>query len=162
MEKESALKVVQIDENALDKECVRLPTQYLQAAHNAAEAKCDVGELENALKLLEAELTKKVRANPGDYGLEKVTESALSDVVRTSPSYVKQLRALSDCKHDQELAQALVWALEAKKRALTLLVELHGMSWFSRVKPSQEGKEAIDEKARREVRTRGQRDRDDS
>jgi hypothetical protein len=50
------------------------------------------------------------------------------------------------------MAQAVVWALEHKKRSLTLLVELHGMGYFSAPKISPEGKAAVEDMTKRRVR----------
>jgi hypothetical protein len=149
-----AAPVVQIDPNNLDKECIRLPSQYLQYAHTSAELKRDVDELKAELEVTEADLSKEIRANPNEFGIEKVTESAISGVVITSKRYRKALQNLQEVRYHQELAQAVVWALEHKKRSLTLLVELHGMGYFSAPKVSPEGKEAVERMTQRKVRRR--------
>jgi len=41
--------------------------------------------------------------------------------------------------------------LEHKKRSLTLLVELHGLGYFSDVKVSEKGREAVNEMLRKKV-----------
>lgn len=145
--------VVLIDENALDKECIRLPSDYLKFAHRSADAKRDVDELKAKMDVVEAELAKEVRSNPVDFGVEKVTESAISATVLTLPRYQKALANLNNARHQAELAQAVVWALEHKKRTLTLLVELHGMGYFSEAKVSRQGKEAVEEMTKQKTRT---------
>jgi chorismate mutase len=151
-----APSVVQIDEHNLDKECINLPSQYLQYAHLAAEAKRDVGELKAELDVVEADLSKSVRADPAKYGIEKLTEAGLKEVVRTRKAYRETQDRLQEAQYHAELAQAVVWALEHKKRSLTLLVDLHGMGYFSSPKVSKAGREAVDDMTKNRVRRRHQ------
>lgn len=153
MENEN-VSVVQIDEHKLDKECVRLPSDYLKYAHMAADAKRDVDEIKNSLEVLEAELSADIRAEPGKYGLEKTTETAIGACILVQPQYQKRLARLVKAKHEAELAQAVVWALEHKKRTLTLLVELHGMGYFSSPKVTERGKEAVNKMTMTRLRRR--------
>ena len=135
---------VQIDEHHLDRECIRLPGDYLKWAHKSADAKRDVDEVKNELEVAEADLSRSIRENPGKFGLEKVTESASKGVIETNATYRAKVRDLNAAKHRAEMAQAVVWALEHKKRSLTLLVELHGMGYFSQPKISDKGRDAVD------------------
>lgn len=146
--------VVGINEHALDKECISLPTNFLKFAHLAAEARRDVIEAKAELDLVEADLAKHVRDNPGAYGLEKVTETAIASTVLRSPKYQTALKAVHKAQHEAEMHSAVVSALEHKKRALTLLVELHGMSYYSDPKISKRGKEAVETMTKRHVRRR--------
>lgn len=143
--------VVQIDRNNLDKECVRLPSDYVKYAHIAADAKRDVDELKCHLDVIEADLRKQIRDTPGKFGIEKLTESSLSETVLLQSEYRKKLKELNRARHESEMAQAVVWGLEHKKRTLTLLVELHGMGYFSAPKVSERGREAVQEMTRKKV-----------
>lgn len=140
---EETQSVVLINENALDRECIKLPSDYLRFAHLAADKKRDVDELKTRMDLAEAELAAEIRTKPEEFGLEKVTESAIREKILTLPRYQKALARVQAAKHETDLATAVVNALEHKKRTLTLLVDLHGMGYFSDVKISQNGKEAV-------------------
>ena len=153
MNKDTEL-VVEIDENNLDKECIRLPVDYHRFAYIAAEAKRDVQEAKAALDVVQAEVSKDIRNDPESYGLEKVTETALQSAVILQAEYQRAQKRLFKCQHKSELCNAAVWALEHKKRSLTLLVDLHGMGYFSDVKMSREGKEAVQQMTQRKVRRR--------
>lgn len=144
--------VVQIDETALDKECIRLPSDTLKYYHRAVDAKRDVEEAKRQLDVTEADLSRKVREMPGMYGLEKVTESAINAVVGQRSEYQTKLKELNGAKYESDLAQAVVSALECKKRTLTLLVELHGMGYFANPKVSPRGREAVEEMTKRATR----------
>jgi len=160
-------EVLLIDEHALDKECVRLPNDYWRAAHAAAEAKRDVAEAEAELEVISATLGQQIRDTPGKFGLEKVTEPGVKEAVRASKQYRDASRVVIEAKYQQDLAEALVRAFEMKKRALTNLVELHGMGWYGSVRPSAKGREAVKDMTpiksyRREKLTPEERRREES
>jgi len=152
MDIEESKSVVQIDEHNLDKECVKLPSDYLKYSHLAVDAKRDLEDMKNKLEVIHAELAKDIRSNPENFGLDKVTETAVASTVLVQPRYQKFVARLQTLKHDADLAQAVVWALEHKKRTLTLLVELYGMGYFSSPKISKQGREALREKTMRRLR----------
>lgn len=157
----NAEAIVQINEFALDKECLNLAADYLYFATRSADLKRDVQELESAKEVAEAELSKKIRDEPNVYGLEKVTEAGISAVVLTRKEYKEAQKKVFEARHQLDVCQAAVSAMEHKKRALTLLVELHGAGWHASVKVSKEGREAVDEQTKRNVRSRHQRTRED-
>lgn len=144
--------VVEIDENSLDKECIRLPRDYLAAATEAADSKADMDRCKARLDLIESDLSHAIRASPDKYGLDKATEAAIKEVVEGSPSFQKVQGQFIDKKHHYDIAQAVVWAIEAKKRSLTMLVDLHGMSYFSSPRVTENGKKAVEEMTKRRVR----------
>lgn len=150
--------IVAIDEHNLDRECIRLPSDYLKYAHRSANAKRDVAEAEAARSVVEADLAKKIRLKPEAYGLEKVTEAGIKSTIETRVEYKEADALVRDARYKSDLAQAVVWALEAKKRTLTLLVELHGMGYFAAPKVSERGREVVEQMTQRKTR----RLRDDS
>lgn len=152
--------LVTIDELNLDKECIRLPGDYLKYAHNAVGLKQEADRAKAALDETEAAIAKRIRANPEKYGLDKVTESGVASTILLQVRYKEALKTLMDAKQTADEAQAVVWALEHKKRSLTLLVELHGMGYFSDAKISRRGKEAVEEMTKNNVRRRGRIEED--
>jgi len=151
---EEAQGVVQINEHKLDLECKRLPTDYLKWAWLAAEAKRDADESKANLAVVHADLSAAIRNTPGKYGLEKVTEAGLAAAVLLLPGYQKAQRRLRTANYESDMLQAVVWALEHKKRSLTLLVDLHGMGYFSAPKVTKEGRAAVVDMAERRQRVR--------
>jgi hypothetical protein len=152
MSENDSESVVQIDEHNLDRECIRLPGDYLKWAHAAAEAKRDADERKADLAVVHADLSAIIRNTPGKYGMEKLTEAGLAAAVLLQPEYQKRQRLLRKANYEFDIAQAVVWALEHKKRSLTLLVELHGMGYFSNPKVSERGREAVEQMTQRKVR----------
>ena len=155
---EKAKSVVEISETELDKECIKLPSDFLFYAGLAADCRRDVQELKAKMDVVEADLSKKIRDEPAVYGIEKVTESAINAVILTRKEYKQAQSELFAKQHDLDIAQAVVFAMEHKKRALTMLVELHGQGWFANVKMSAKGKEAVEEMTKGKVRRRWQED----
>jgi len=158
--KKEAETITEIDKDNLDVECVNLPSAYRQYAFMAAEAKRDVQEAKAQLDVTQAELSRDARAKPHLFGLEKVTETALTGAVLCSKRFPQDQKALLKAQHAYEMCNAVVWALEHKKRALTLLVELHGMGYFGEVRTSPEGKQAIEQMMQAKVRRRRRQSED--
>lgn len=143
--------VVEINEHSLDKECLRLPRDYLAAAIESADAKRDVDRAKADLDLAEADFSIHFRSEAAKTG-EKITESQLKTVVACQPKFLRAQQQVIKAKHRADLAQAVVWAIEAKKRSLTLLVDLHGMGYFSSPRITENGKKAVEEMTKRRVR----------
>ena len=150
-DKEAAHDVVSIDEHNLARECIRLPRHYLQYAHLAAEARRDIDELKSALEVVESDLKQDMRRNPDKYDLEKTTEKGIDSLVSSQPKYKKALARLQDARNDAEMLQAVVAALEHKKRSLSLLVEMEGRAYYAEPKITPEGKKAVIKRAGRRV-----------
>jgi hypothetical protein len=141
---QQAQQFVSIDPLKLDVECVNLPSDYLKFSHLAAEARHNLECAEAALKEKSARLADDIRANPGNYGLEKITEAAITATIQVSAAFITHQKAVLEARHQKDLAECIVWAMDMKKRSLTNLVELHGMGWSATVKVSEKGREAVD------------------
>ena len=140
--------ILQIDETQLNKDCVRLPNQYRQVAFQAANTDRDIAELKSEIEIFEAEFRLKVRAHPEGYGLEKVTEGAINELVTINAKYIALNKKLRDIHYKRDLEKALIAGLEIKKRSLTNLVELHGAGYYAEVRPSSQGRESLDKISR--------------
>jgi hypothetical protein len=144
--------VVQIDELNLDRECIRLPSDYLKFANKYTEAKRELEEAKNRLKVTEADIAKQVRDTPGKFGLEKATEGAIKEAVLTHKDYRNAVADVNDRSYDADMVGNVVSALEHKKRSVTLLVELHGLGYFAEPKISERGRNAVDTMSKRATR----------
>lgn len=142
-EPDESESIVSIDEHALDKECVRLPSQYRQAAYNAAETNRDIDELKRELKVVDAEVCLRVRKEPTKYGLDKITEGALKEMVTLNPKVRELEGKIAALEHKVAMQKALCSALDMKKRSLTNLVELHSAGYHAEVRPSAAGRDHL-------------------
>lgn len=152
---------VQIDEHALDKECINQPANYLKWAHRVIDLNTEISEVDAEADVLKAELDNRIRETPAKYGLEKVTESAIKAAIARDKDYNEKLKQIRELRHEMEMANAVLRALEHKKRSLTLLVELRGQGWHATPKTSERGREAVRGSGSRDRRRRD-RESDDA
>lgn len=156
---EEAEDILQIEETRLNRECVRLPNQYRMASFQAAQIDRDIAETQAEKDVFEAELQLKIRKEPEMFELEKITEGAIKEIVATNEDVQKLDKKLRRLRHQRDLFKALVNGLEMKKRSLTNLVELHAAGWYAEVRPSSEGREAMNKLSRERLARPIPRDR---
>ena len=146
-----------IDKTSLDQEWVEQPALYFKWAKAAADANSDLDRAKSRLELVEAELASSIRGNPSDYGMDKATDKSVDAAVPLQPEYQSAVRKVNEAKHSLAVANAAVNALEHRKRALSLLVELWIREYYtadSSPKPRTELADGFDKAA---VRGRGKR-----
>lgn len=122
---------IAINPNALDVEWVRQPALMGEWCEKLADAKAESDRAKERLDVVEAELAREVRLDPSKFGLEKITESAVSAAVQLDRRCAKATEELINAQHEVEVIGAAVRALEHKKAALTSLVALHGQQYFA-------------------------------
>lgn len=122
---------LKIDPLRLDKEWVQQPELYFQWAARLAEARTALDDANNFLNVEKCELDAYIRANPAKVGLEKVTETAIAAMIPTLDRYQKAQAKVRDAQREVNMVQAAVIALEHRKRALTMLVNLHTSNYFA-------------------------------
>lgn len=156
--KENPTIRLEIDELRLGDECVEQATMYFQASKRLAEAKLEEDQAKMDLDATFAELSREVRAKPAAFGLgEKVTEAAVQAAITEDRDYKSAHTVWLQARYKANLAQGRVTAMEHRKRALTLLVELRRQEWYADPKVSREGREAIKAEEKKRVRQLGQR-----
>jgi hypothetical protein len=137
---------IHIDPEQLDVECVRQADDFIKWAERAVKAKRHLDDMKVVLegmkfelKVVEADLSLEVRANPSIHGLEeRVTEKAVESVVQTHKRMRKAHNDMLDAQREVAKAAegagllgAAVDAMEQRKRMLEVLITLHGQSYFA-------------------------------
>lgn len=122
---------VNIDETALDVEWLEQPNLMLKYGKLVAEARKEYDLAKENLDVVKAELDKKIRSNPEEYDIIKVTESAINAAILTHPDYQEASSKLIEAKYNLNLYQTAADAIDAKKAALENLVRLHGQQYFA-------------------------------
>lgn len=120
-----------IDPNKLDEEWIHHPKMYHKWAKKSANAKKAVADAKALLDVTEAECAKFIRKNPTKYGVTKATDSAVKSAIVLHPAYRKAIAAYNEAKHEQDVIDAAVKALDHRKAALQDLVFLWGQSYFA-------------------------------
>ena len=122
---------LEIDPLRLDEEWIGQPKQRQEYGERLADAQFVLDQAKSKLEVLKAELDALIRKDPAMFGLAKITEGAVATTVTAHPGIVDAVAAVNEAKHTVNILQAAVDGLEHRKRALTMLVELHGQAYFA-------------------------------
>ena len=123
-----------IDENRLDEEWVSQPRHYYEQAVKLADARKKYEQMKAEKDVVEAELDFDVRSKPGDFDLEKITEPVVKNTILLQPRHKEATKALIESKHSMDIVQAIIDALDHRKKALENLVSLRLANYFSEPK----------------------------
>jgi hypothetical protein len=124
-------------EATLDQACRENPQLTVQWGIRRARARKKAAEAKNALKLCYAETSMDVRKDPASWGLLKVTEDSVEQVVIASPKYQECQRALLEADEEDALLDAVMTALADRREQLSNDVKLYGQQYWS--KPDMSG-----------------------
>lgn len=128
---------LEIDKQRLDVEWREQPLAYWDWAKKVADAQLAYDDAKSQLSVEKAEIELDVRSHPDNHGLAglKITEGVVSSAVETNPIVRRLEKNLRNAKYNLDIAKAAVEALEHRKRALTMLVELWIRDYYSDPKP---------------------------
>ena len=144
-----------MDVNQLDEMWLEQPRLYHKYAKKLANTRQQLEEEKAELELIKAEFDRDIRSNPGEFSLEKITETVVSNTIIIQEKYQSQLAQVGDLKHQVDIIQAVVTTLDHRKRALENLVSLHGQDYFSSPRAKDNlSREAIEELEKTAVRKR--------
>jgi len=139
-----------IDRDRLDEEWVNQPRLYYKYAEMLADARLKHDTRKNQLELVRAELSNKIRKKPEEYGLDKITESVVEGTIILQEEYQDVVNKVNKAKHQMEVIQAVVVALDHKKKALEKLVDLEFQNYHSEPK----ARKGVNQERMREVEKR--------
>ena len=124
-------KDLTIDPDSLDTEWLDQPRLMLRYAKHASKMKMEVERAKEKLDIIRADLDKKIRVVPEEFGITKLTESVITSTVITQVKYRTGNEAFLEAAYEANMAQGALRALEGKKTALENLVKLHGQQYFA-------------------------------
>ena len=124
-------KDITIDVDALDVEWAGQARLMLQYAKHAAKMRLEVDRKKEQLDIIKAELDKKIRISPEDFGIVKLTESFVTSTIITQKEYMIVNEEFLQVAYESNMAQGAVRALEGKKTSLENLVKLYGQQYFA-------------------------------
>lgn len=147
-------EILNIDQNLLDREWLNQPRFFFRYAKLLADARKVFEEAKANLKIVAAEADKKVRERASKMD-QKVTEAVVTATVQRRDDYRDAEQAVFTTKHNVDVLDAAVTALEHRKAALENLVRLHGQNYFSTPKADSDNKGMVDDmRMRRTVKDR--------
>ncbi len=146
---------IQIDPNALDVEWLEQPDLMRKYAKYAADVKRVMDETKERLDVTKAKLEMEIRTYPANFGLEKVTESAIQSTIILQESYQELSKEYIQAKYEYDVATAVLRALEQRKSALENLVKLLSVSYFAGPQtPRDLSQEQLQRRKQREQNTK--------
>lgn len=148
---------LEIDSLALDKEWVEQPSLYFKWARKLALARNSFDEAKAELELVQAELDSSIRESPSEYDIPKLTDKAVEAKIPQQGEYQKALKAFHTAKKRMNLCDAMVEALEHRKRSLEKLVDLHISEYYSTPRASGDASHAMADVEKRAARTKKRR-----
>ena len=122
---------LEIDPLRLDDELIGQPKQRQQFGELLADAQLDLDNAKSALSVAEAEADQDIRANPTDYGIDKLSEARISAAVTIHPAVKIAQKKQNEARHKVNVLQAAVDGLEHRRAALKGMVELFGQQYFA-------------------------------
>jgi hypothetical protein len=126
---------LKIDKYSLDEEWLKQPSLFLQWAEETVEAQSVRDRCKDVLDLTRAELDSDVRSNPLKYGLDKITEGAIQNIiiqnVRFREVTEKHLVSIKEAK----ILDVAREAFEHKRKALEALTQLYLSGYWSSDRP---------------------------
>lgn len=141
-----------IDPLQLDRDCVEQPERYFRYATRLADARLAYEESRTRQEVIEAEVDAEIRERPKKFGLKNVTEAAIKARIKTVEAYTDAVSEVLRLKHEVDILQAAVTALDHRKRMIEKLVDLHGQNYFSEPRVPENSKTVIDEMRKRKAR----------
>ena len=141
---------LQIDIYALEEDCASQPTLYDMVATEYSHIYCFVQRVKVRLEEVEARVGMKIRLDPEAFGLSKLTESALGELIVVDSEVVEIKRVLNDAIELSMEVKGLLDAYEHRRSMLNNEVQLRlsGLgSKMSEVKAENYGKKIEEKRA---------------
>lgn len=123
-----------IDSSDLIREWREMPSLYRAWATKLAREKRKLRKAKAAFKVAKLMAARKVRKNPGAYGLKtgvRVTKIWLDDVVNRQPAIVAASDAMDEFEYEIDVVAAVVNSIRMKKEALQDIVKCHLSDYYT-------------------------------
>lgn len=120
-----------IDPNNLEEEWMKQPILYERAVNKMIDEMRMRDEAKYDLDKILVETASDIRKNPGNYGIEKLTESAIIENRDSDENVLRAQKLYNSMNQNYNLARGFLDAVENRKRALEKLVDLWKGQYFS-------------------------------
>lgn len=121
----------EIDKMQLDREWVNQPALYVEYAEKLADASQTLDYAKSTLDVVTATLDKDIRLFPQNYGIEKLTETVITNTILLQKNHQTAAKDVVIAKHDVAILRAAVDGLDQRKAALENLVKLLLSSYYA-------------------------------
>ncbi len=114
---------VPIDRFKLPEECSCQPVLCQEIGDRVVQAKDDVNGAKDALKLLESTLMGTIRATPGAFNVDKLTEGTANAAIIRQPNYQTALEAYRSAEKIHGYLQVIQESVNQRKSQLSNLTD---------------------------------------
>lgn len=120
-----------IDKDALDEELLRQSNLAFRYGKKTADLRDRMDRAKLAMEVGFATVANAARNDPASYGIEKVTNDSINAAVLCDPDYQTHQDRWLAAKHDYEVTQAALNAIDSKRKCLDNLIKLLCIDYFS-------------------------------
>ena len=122
---------VKIDPDALDVAWLNQATLMKKYGKHQAATRKEMDNLKEKVDVIKAKADIRIRTDPESYEIKKVTESIVQSTVLLEEDYQEILKEYANARYENDVAIAVVRAIEHRKTALENLVRLLGSQYFA-------------------------------
>jgi len=137
-----------INQDALDEEIVNHGELFMKWAERLAEAIEERDIKKGEIDIKKAKLDKEIRSNPKDFELEKITESAISNVIILDEGVQELNKEYYACTKNINILTAAKEEMHSRRKRLEKLVDLWLGKYWSDPKIKVEKKNELDHRMR--------------
>jgi hypothetical protein len=120
-----------IDKFALDEEWIKQPIVFINWAEEHANAQADRDRKKEQMDLVKAELDNEIRTSPEKFGLVKITEGAIANLILTNGTVRDANDRYLEAVKKAKVLDVAREAFEHKKKALENLTQLFLTGYFT-------------------------------
>ncbi len=114
-----------IDQNALDVECLNQAKIFMKWSRRYTDARKERDVAKRLTTIIRAEMSQAVRIAPSEYGLEKVTEGGVQNVVESCKQVSDADNSLIENQRNTNLLESAKDSMYQRKEMLQELVKLY-------------------------------------
>jgi hypothetical protein len=145
MEEFNYEKDLEIDKNSLDTECLDQPARFMKYSKAYADAGLERDQKKQELVVERADLSMKIRNDPGEYGLDKVTEGSVQTALDTSKKIVGLTEELNQVQNQVNILGSAKEAFEHRRDMIKILAQLFVSGYWSKVSMPQGASDKMSE-----------------
>jgi len=128
-----------IDHLALDKEWLGHTNLYTEWGEKCVEAQAAFDVAKANQERTRCSLDNEIRLDPGEYGLVKATDKSVETTIGAQPEYLGAVKGVITARKQMNMTKMAMDALEHRKRALSMLVELWIRDYYSEATANRGG-----------------------
>ncbi len=141
---------LRFDKHNLDEEFLVFPMQIYRLGVECAQAFTERDRAKQNLEVEKSATDLLIRKSPVEYGLEKITEVAVANIVATNPKIIKLQNTFLEANEKLAYLEAGRYAMRDKLTAMTMEVKLYESSYFADGKMPKGAKEMMGDAGKRE------------